>query len=144
MKVKLDALPQVSHTTVIKAKESHLASKTLKAELHKLANNRFGRAQEVSTERVISIINLWAKREFYISHFMYVFLVVILSLDLLLKSLDEESVAIEEVRALDEAVQEVELSVEREDIEPVIDGTRNLHTDVASEGRTSEGRTLLI
>eukprot|EP00804_Cyclotella_cryptica_P026011 CCRYP_018193-RB/>CCRYP_018193-RB protein AED:0.04 eAED:0.04 QI:322/1/1/1/0.83/0.85/7/554/1291 len=64
LKVKLEALPQVSHTTVIKAKESHLASKTLKSDLHKLANRRFGRAQEVSTERVIAIMSLWAKREF--------------------------------------------------------------------------------
>ena len=63
LKVKLDALPQVSHTTVIKAKESHLASKTLKSELHKLANKRLGRAQEVSTERVIAIMSLWAKRK---------------------------------------------------------------------------------
>jgi hypothetical protein len=63
LKVKLDALPPVSHTTVIKAKESHLTSKTLKSELHKLANKRFGRAQEVSTERVIAIMSLWAKRE---------------------------------------------------------------------------------
>ena len=63
LKVKLDALPQVSHTTVIKAKESHLASKTLKSELHKLANKRLGRAQEVSTERVIAIMSLWARRK---------------------------------------------------------------------------------
>lgn len=64
LKVKLDALPQVSHTTVIKRKEEHLASKTLKSDLHKLANRRFGRAQEVSTERVIAVMSLWAKREF--------------------------------------------------------------------------------
>lgn len=63
LKIKLDKLPQVSHTTVIRAKESHLTSKTLKSELHKLANRRFGRAQEVSTERVIAIMSLWAKRE---------------------------------------------------------------------------------
>lgn len=64
LKVKLDALPQVSHTTVLKRKEEHLASKTLKSDLHKLANRRFGRAQEVSTERVIAVMSLWAKREF--------------------------------------------------------------------------------
>ena len=64
LKVKLDALPQVSHTTVIKRKEQHLASKTLKSDLHKLANRRFGRAQEVSTERVIAVMSLWAKRKF--------------------------------------------------------------------------------
>ncbi len=64
LKVKLDSLPQVSHTTVIKRKEEHLASKTLKSDLHRLANRRFGRAQEVSTERVIAVMSLWAKREF--------------------------------------------------------------------------------
>ena len=64
LKVKLDALPQVSHTTVIKRKEDHLASKILKNDLHRLANRRFARAQEVSTERAIAIMRLWAKREF--------------------------------------------------------------------------------
>lgn len=64
LKVKLDALPQVSHTTVIKRKEDHLASKILKNDLHRLANRRFARAQEVSTERIIAIMRLWAKREF--------------------------------------------------------------------------------
>lgn len=87
LKVKLDSLPQVSHTTVIKRKEDHLASKMLKSDLHRLANRRFGRAQEVSTERVIAIMSLWAKHE--------------------------ESVAIEEVTALGEVVQEVELSIQR-------------------------------
>ena len=37
LRMKLDGLPQVSHTTVIKAKENHLASKILKTDLHKLA-----------------------------------------------------------------------------------------------------------
>lgn len=64
LKVKLDALPQVSHTTVLKRKEEHLTSKALKSDLHRLANRRFGRAQEVSTERVIAIMSLWAKRKF--------------------------------------------------------------------------------
>jgi hypothetical protein len=75
LKVKLDALPQVSHTTVIKRKEDHLSSKILKNDLHRLANRRFARAQEVSTERVIAIMRLWAKREFSINisyHFTYI------------------------------------------------------------------------
>ena len=63
LKAKLYALPQVSHTTVIKRKEDHLASKILKNDLHRLANRRFARAQEVSTERVISVMRLWANRE---------------------------------------------------------------------------------
>ena len=69
LKVKLDALPQVSYTTVLKRKEEHLTSKTLKMDLQKLANRRFGRAQEVSTERVIAVMSLWAKREFWVSRF---------------------------------------------------------------------------
>ena len=71
LKSKLDALPQVSHTSVLKRKEEHLASKTLKSDLHKLANRRFGRAQEVSTERVIAVMSLWAKRKFLSSDLVY-------------------------------------------------------------------------
>jgi len=96
LKVKLDALPQVSHTTVLKRKEEHLTSKTLKSDLHKLANRRFGRAQEVSTERVIAVMSLWAKHE--------------------------ESVAIEEVNALGEAVQEVERSIQGADVDAALNG----------------------
>ncbi len=69
LKVKLDSLPQVSHTTVLKRKEEHLASKILKSDLHRLANRRFGRAQEVSTEHIIAVMRLWAKREFMWSIF---------------------------------------------------------------------------
>ena len=65
LRMKLDDFPQVSHTTVIKAKESHLASKALKSDLHKLANRRLGRAQDVATERVIGIVSLWAKRKYF-------------------------------------------------------------------------------
>ncbi|KAL9181253.1 hypothetical protein ACHAXT_010058 [Thalassiosira profunda] len=96
LKVKLDALPQVSHTTVLKRKEEHLASKTLKSDLHKHANRRFARAQEVSTERVIAVMSLWAKHE--------------------------ESVATEEVKAIGEAVSEVELSLQMADIEAALEG----------------------
>ena len=64
---KLDALPQVSHTLVLKKKEEHLISKTLKSDLHKLANRRFGRAQEVSTERAIAVMSLWAKCKLFCS-----------------------------------------------------------------------------
>ena len=96
LKVKLDALPQVSHTTVLKRKEEHLASKTLKSDLHKHANRRFARAQEVSTERVIAVMSLWAKHE--------------------------ESVAMEEVKAIGEAVSEVELSLQMADIEAALEG----------------------
>jgi len=93
LRMKLDGLPQVSHTTVIKAKENHLASKALKTDLHKLANRRLGRAQDVATERVIGIVSLWAKHE--------------------------ESVAMEEVKALGKAVQEVELSIQASDVDRI-------------------------
>jgi len=123
LKIKLDNLPQVSHTTVIRAKESHLTSKTLKSELHKLANRRFGRAQEVSTERVIAIMSLWAKHE--------------------------ESVAIEEVKALGAAIQEVEHSVQSADLNLAFDKFTKVQCDedVRPDGsRISpvRGRSLLI
>jgi hypothetical protein len=67
---------------------------------------------------------------------------------------DEESVAIEEVRALGEAVNEVELSVESEDLDVMLDrhpsssDTKGLQTgsrySAAAEVRTSEGRSLLM
>jgi hypothetical protein len=63
LKVKLDALPKVSRTTVLKRKEEHLTSKMLKSDLHKLATRRFRRAQEVSTECCVAVMNLWAKRK---------------------------------------------------------------------------------
>jgi len=92
---KLDALPQVSHTNVLKRKEEHLTSKTLKSDLHKLANRQFGRAQEVSTERAIAVMSLWATHE--------------------------ERVAMEEVKALGEAIQEVELSINCADVDAALD-----------------------
>jgi hypothetical protein len=120
LKVKLDSLPQVSHTTVIKRKEEHLASKVLKSDLHRLANRRFGRAQEVSTENVLAIIRLWAKRKYILKIFIiqscrYFFMAFSFYFDSP-RQLDEESVAIEEVKALGEVVQEIELSVERKDV----------------------------
>ena len=58
---------------------------------------------------------------------------------------DEESVAIEEVRALGEAVQEVELSIEGTDIDAVIDKTlapdTRVKSGVVSEVRRAEGRS---
>mmetsp|Transcript_5944 Transcript_5944/g.16145 ORF Transcript_5944/g.16145 Transcript_5944/m.16145 type:complete len:131 (-) Transcript_5944:84-476(-) len=53
----------VSHTAVKEAKEAHLESKTLKSELHDLAIRRLSRSRESSTERVISLMSLWAKEE---------------------------------------------------------------------------------
>jgi hypothetical protein len=61
---KLDKMsPDVSHTTVKETKEAHLESKNLKTSLHDLAMRRLMRARETSTERVITILSLWAKEE---------------------------------------------------------------------------------
>jgi hypothetical protein len=51
----------ISQTTVRVAKELHLESKTLKAELHDLAMRRLMRARETCTERAIDIMNVWAE-----------------------------------------------------------------------------------
>jgi hypothetical protein len=60
--IKLEAVdPNVSHTTVKEAKEAHLESKTLKADLHELSDRRLTRARETSTERVIAVMAVWAK-----------------------------------------------------------------------------------
>lgn len=103
LNIKLDALPNVSHTTVLKKKEEHLTSKTLKSDLHKLANRRFGRAQEVSTERVIAVMSLWAKHE--------------------------ESVAMEEAEALGETVREVEHSIQCADVDAALHSYSIIHDD---------------
>ena len=59
---KLEAVdPNVSHTTVKEAKEAHLESKTLKAELSLLSDRRLTRGRETSTERVIALMAVWAK-----------------------------------------------------------------------------------
>lgn len=127
LKVKLDSLPQVSHTTVIKRKEEHLTSKTLKSELHRLANRRFGRAQEVSTERVIAVMSLWAKREFFSPWYLYESNASCHFLSWPKchsvqppVNIDEESVAIEEVEALGEVVREVELSIHTADVDAAL------------------------
>ena len=65
LKVKLESLsPSISHTSVKKAKEKHLVSKAVKDDLQKLAERRFQRARETSTERVIAMIKMWAEREY--------------------------------------------------------------------------------
>ena len=123
LRMKLDGLPQVSHTTVIKAKENHLASKALKADLHKLANRRLGRAQDVATERVIGIVSLWAKRKY--RNILVIFLRFCVSQESnnhFLNTTDEESVAMEEVKARGKAVQEVELSLQASDVDRNFDG----------------------
>ena len=87
---KLEKLgPAVSHTTVKETKEAHLESKNVKASLHDLAMRRLVRAQETSTERVVTILDLWAK--------------------------EEEINATEEIKALGEAMALLEKSVCRDD-----------------------------
>jgi len=89
---KLDQLgPDVSHTTVKETKEAHLDSKSLKSDLHDLAVRRLMRARESSTERVTTIMSLWAK--------------------------EEEVQATEELKALGEAMATLERLVCKEDFE---------------------------
>lgn len=62
LQTKLEAVdPNVSHTTVKEAKEAHLESKALKAELSLLSDRRLTRGRETSTERVIALMAVWAK-----------------------------------------------------------------------------------
>ena len=61
---KLSSLPSnISHTFVKQAKERHLISKNIREDLQKLAERRFQRAKETSTERVIAMIRMWADRK---------------------------------------------------------------------------------
>ena len=60
----LDALnDKVSHTSVKEAKDKHLASKTLKAELQALAIKRMTRLREKATDKTLRIIKSWVKCE---------------------------------------------------------------------------------
>ena len=64
LKGKLRSLPpNISHSSVKRAKERHLISKNIKEDLQQLAEKRFQRARETSTERVIAMIKLWAERK---------------------------------------------------------------------------------
>jgi hypothetical protein len=64
LRAKLDDLaPEISQTLVKETKEAHLESKELKGKLHDLAMRRLLRARETSTERAITLMDLWAKEE---------------------------------------------------------------------------------
>jgi hypothetical protein len=64
IQAKLDRIgPDVSHSQVKETKEIHLESKNLKAELHELAVRRLTRARECSTERVVTLMSIWAREE---------------------------------------------------------------------------------
>jgi hypothetical protein len=89
---KLDALgPEVSHTSVKEAKEAHLESKEVKACLHELALRRLTRARETSTERIVTLLAIWAK--------------------------EEEIGAKEEIKAVSEALSVLEKTVCKDDVE---------------------------
>jgi len=91
LQAKLDALPkEVSHTVAKRAKERHLVSKELKTRLHTLANLRFMRAKMSATERISTILRLWAQYE--------------------------EFAASSDLEALDKTVKEIERSVTMDDI----------------------------
>lgn len=64
LRKQLDGLgPHVTQARVKETKEAHLESKQTKSELHELAMRRLVRAQETSTERALSIIELWSREE---------------------------------------------------------------------------------
>lgn len=66
LSAKLETLGNnISHTSVKEAKNRHLGSKSLKAELDALARRRFQRLKETSTHKVIEMSKLWAKQEEY-------------------------------------------------------------------------------
>ena len=54
---------KVSHTSVKEAKDKHLGSKTLKAELQALAIKRMTRSREKATDKTLRIIKSWVKCE---------------------------------------------------------------------------------
>lgn len=65
LKGKLRSLPpNISHTSVKMAKERHLMSKNIKEDLQQLAEKRFQRMRETSTERVITMVKMWAERKY--------------------------------------------------------------------------------
>jgi len=69
LRVKLESLsPSISHTSMKKAKEKHLASKLVKEDLQKLAERRFQRTRETSTERAIAMIKMWSQHEEKVTH----------------------------------------------------------------------------
>ena len=89
LQAKLDALgAAVSHTLVKEMKDAHLETKALKTELHELATRRLLRAREASTERVVTVLALWAK--------------------------EEEAVATSELKGLGEAMTVLERNVSKE------------------------------
>lgn len=95
LQTKLEAIgPEVSHTLVKETKEMHLESKNLKAELHDLAMRRLTRAREASTEKIVTILTLWAK--------------------------EEENAATSDLKALAEAMAALERAVGSESFEPLV------------------------
>lgn len=98
LNAKHASLENVSYTAVKQAKERHLASKTIKTDLINLANRRFLKAKESSTERILDIIMLWAQYE--------------------------EIIALEESKSLGEVIREIERTMTEKDI--IADGGAHL------------------
>ena len=95
LQVKLDELgPGVSQTQVKEAKDAHLESKEIKGHLHELAMRRLQRTRETSTERIIAIIDLWAK--------------------------EEELSSARELKALGETMNALERSIAKEDFDSLV------------------------
>ena len=117
LKEKLDIIgPSVSYTSVKEAKERHLGSKALKAELASLSSRRLERLKDSCVENSLSIINEWV--------------------------LHEESAAKAEAKSLSKAIREIETNVrENEDLIKA-DGGAHLFAKLArSTSRSSLGST---
>ena len=115
LKGKLDAMPpSISHTAVKQAKEKHLLSKQLKTSLHNLASRRFQLAKEISTSRIIEILNIWMHNEI--------------------------SAAKEELQVLSELLAEIENALTKSDV--LADG--GAHTFVPGQDSNTNTNTGVI
>lgn len=122
LKAKLETLSPISHTSVKEAKERHLGSKALKAELEALSNSRLQKLKVSSTKGVVKAVLLWADRKscllklmliptscclmLYHTHFKSCFPLISQS-----QSTDEQNTAAKEIQALSSAIQEIERSL---------------------------------
>ena len=117
LKEKLEIIgTSVSYSSVKEAKERHLGSKALKAELASLASRRLQRLKESCVEHSLSIINEWVLRE--------------------------ESAAKIEAKSLAKVIKEIESNVRKNEDLIKADGGAHLFAKMArSTSRSSLGST---
>ncbi len=124
LKAKLVTLSSISHTSVKEAKERHLGSKALKAELEALSVTHLQKLKVSSTKGVMKAVLLWADCKSYLlkvilipsfsriiltsSFIMFPLIPLIPSIS---QSTDEQNAAAKEIQALSSAIQEIERSL---------------------------------